>query len=117
MTAQARGGMWKGDVRALMREWMAGEGHGVQGPLERRWREDGHRRVVEGGDIHACIYLSVGGMPAVAVALVPPWADRVHPSYRELMFRDIWRQYDRYQARELRGEAIHQPGDNEEDWP
>lgn len=106
-------------VRGMMAEWMQVEGHGVRGPLEQEWRAGTPlRAVVDSADTrHTCLYITGPDLPSVAIAVLPKWSERVHPCYREMMFRDIWQQYRRYQARELRGEPIHQPGDKGEDWP
>lgn len=115
MTAPLETERSKANVNEKMIAWMEREGHGVRGPLERRWAEDrAGRGVVEGGHVHTCIYFATPGLPSVAVAIIPEWADRVAPVYRERMFRDIWRQYERYRAHELRGEPLHQPGDEDD---
>ncbi len=104
----------KAQVAPRMREWMEQEGHGVVSELERRWTEDRYRVVIEGCMRHGCLYFDPEGFPPVAVAMIPEWSNRVHPHYRERMFRDIWQQYDRYKLRELRGEPVHQPGDRDD---
>jgi len=104
-------------IRRHMAEWRRQEGHGVRGPLERRWCADSRRRVVTTqASRHGCLFLTCEGEPPLAVAILPDWVDTVDPIYRELLFREIWRDYKRKLARYLRGEPIRDEDDDPFDY-